>query len=212
MPPIPQIRSALANYQPQLVTGGAPRRAAVAMVLRTAAEFDPEVLLIERAEKEGDPWSGHMAFPGGRMDPQDASVEHAARRETLEEVGVSLDGAEPLGQLDDLQGRQAGHPSGLVISAFVYHHPSPGRLVREVKEVRSAFWVPLWSLAEPDRHVRRAFRETGTLELPGIIVGEPDRHVIWGLTYRFIEVFYSAVGRPFPNSWDAQGQAELPDR
>ena len=209
MPPIPQIRSALANYQPQLVTEGEARRAAVAMVLRTNPGSDPEVLLIERAEKKGDPWSGHMAFPGGRVDAEDASVEYAARRETLEEVGVSLDEAEPLGQLDDLQGRHAGRPSALVISAFVYHHPSPGRLIREEKEVRSAFWVPLWNLADPDRHVRRAFRETGSMELPGIIVGEPDRHVIWGLTYRFIEVFYAAVERPFPNSWgDAQGLAE----
>jgi 8-oxo-dGTP pyrophosphatase MutT (NUDIX family) len=211
MPPIREIRSALSDYEPQLVTSGVERRAAVAMVLRAVPESGPEVLLIERAQKEGDPWSGHMAFPGGRMDPEDASEEHAARRETLEEVGVSLDPAEPLGRLDDLQGRHAGRPSGLVISAFVYHHPSPGRLIAEEKEVRSAFWVPLWSLADPDRHVKRAFRETGSMELPGIVVGEPDRHVIWGLTYRFIEVFYTAVRRPFPSAWgDVRAFGESP--
>jgi hypothetical protein len=49
--------------------------------------------------------------------------------------------------------------------------------------------------------VRRAFHGTGSFEFPGIVVGEPDRHVVWGLTYRFLEVFFRALGRPFPDSW-----------
>ena len=53
----------------------------------------------------------------------------------------------------------------------------------------------------PARQVRRAFRGTGSFEFPGIVVGAPDRHVVWGLTYRFLEVFFRALGRPFPDSW-----------
>jgi hypothetical protein len=141
-----------------------------------------------------------MAFPGGRVD-RDESPEQAAVRETFEEVGLSLAAAERLGRLDDLEGRHAGRAAGMVISGFVYHMPEPGALVMQASEVREAFWVPVRDLVEPARQVRRAFHGTGTFEFPGIVVGEPDRHVVWGLTYRFLEVFFRALGLPFPSAW-----------
>jgi len=67
------------------------------------------------------------------------------------------------------------------------------------------------SLLEPGRRVLRAFRGTGSFEFPGIVVGEPDRHVVWGLTYRFLEVFFRAIGQPFPESRDP-AEAVLRDR
>ena len=82
---IEKARRALAAHRP--VARAAPARAAVAMVLRPAAGGASEVLLIERAEKPGDPWSGHMAFPGGRLDPSDPDPRFTAERETFEEVG-----------------------------------------------------------------------------------------------------------------------------
>jgi hypothetical protein len=142
-----------------------------------------------------------MAFPGGRVDLPRESPEQAAERETLEEVGLSLARGERLGRLDDLEGHHAGRANGMVISAFVYHLPDPGVLIRQESEVREAFWVPVRELVAPARQVRRAFRGTGSFEFPGIVVGEPDRHVVWGLTYRFLEVFFRALGRPFPDSW-----------
>jgi 8-oxo-dGTP pyrophosphatase MutT (NUDIX family) len=108
-----------------------PSDTLVALVLREGRAQGAEILFIERAEKEGDPWSGHMAFPGGRVDSSGESPEQAAVRETLEEVGLSLAGGERLGRLDDLEGRHAGRASGMVISAFVYHLPEPGALVRQ---------------------------------------------------------------------------------
>lgn len=200
MADIDQIRRALSDFQPGTIDRGDVRRAAVAMVLREAAP-GPEVLLIERARHERDPWSGHMAFPGGRVDDVDASLRHAAERETLEEVGLSLDAARPLGRLDDLEGRHAGRPAGLVISAFVYHHPDPGELVAN-EEVAEALWIPLHLLHEPGRHIDYPYPSAGTnRSFPGIVVGNPDRHVVWGLTYRFIEVFFGAVGVQFPDRW-----------
>jgi 8-oxo-dGTP pyrophosphatase MutT (NUDIX family) len=199
VPVLPQIRRALAGNAPTLIEQPGLRRAAVAMVLREC-EGRPEVLFIERARKEGDPWSGHMAFPGGRMDPTDATVQEAAERETLEEVGVSLRGAELLGRLDDLQGRHAGKPGSLVISGFVFHHPSPEELAPNY-EVEETFWFPVADLRDPERHIERSFRETGSMQFPGVVVGEPDRHVVWGLTYRFLEVFFEAVGHPFRDRW-----------
>ncbi len=208
---IDQIRRGLQDYEPTLVDDDVERRAAVAVVLRER-RGEPEVLLIHRADKDGDPWSGHMAFPGGRMDPEDPHIEFVARRETFEEVGVSLDRAPVLGRIDDLQGRNAGKPNSMVISAFVYHVAEPpAQLVLEEAEVQGAFFFPLWEMANPDRHVRRQFHETGEWEFPGIVVGDPDLHVVWGLTYRFIEVLYGAVGRTFPGGWAEGWDPQRPE-
>lgn len=200
-----EIRRGLATYQPKLclpepVAMPAPRRAAVAMVLREGAGGEAEVLLIERARRRGDPWSGHMAFPGGRMEPGDPSAREAARREAREEVGLELERADVLGRLDDLERRHSGGPKALVISGFVFHHPDPEPLAAN-EEVETAFWVPLLHLADPGRHVARPFSDAGGLTLPGIVVGDPERHVVWGLTYRFLEIFFRAVGQPFPDRW-----------
>jgi 8-oxo-dGTP pyrophosphatase MutT (NUDIX family) len=207
VPRIDEIRSSLARYAPALAGRASDRHAAVALVLREDRTRGAEILFIERAEKEGDPWSGHMAFPGGRVALPHESPEQAAVRETLEEVGLSLSAGERLGRLDDLEGRHAGRSAGMVISGFVYHLPEPGALVMQASEVREAFWVPVRDLVEPGRQVRRSFRGTGTFEFPGIVVGEPDRHVVWGLTYRFLEVFFRALGRPFPSAWGAAAEA-----
>lgn len=189
MPRIDEIRDALGRRHPRLLEGD--RRAAVALVLREGARGS-EVLFIERARFEDDPWSGHMAFPGGRVDPGDADARRAAERETEEEVGLSLARAEPLGRLHDL--KEFGRPEGLVISAFAYHLPDPGPL-RPNYEVASAFFVPLRDLLDPARHV--AWRRPGLpVAFPGIVVGDPDRHVVWGLTFRFLEDFFEALGRP----------------
>ena len=194
---LPEIREAFARYRPNLIERPGLRRAAVAVVLRPA-DRGPELLFIERARHEGDPWSGHMAFPGGRVDPGDSSLQRAAERETREEVGVSLEGAELLGRLDDLQGRHAGRPGELVISGFVFHHPEPEPLVPNY-EVEQTFWFPLAGLRDPARHVVRRFGETGAFDYPGIVVGQPDRHVVWGLTHRFLQLFFEVLGSPLPD-------------
>lgn len=200
MSEIDVIRRGLIAYRPELVAASGLRRAAVAMVLRAGRGGDAEVLLIERARRRGDPWSGHMAFPGGRMERGDASARDAAEREAREEVGIELGRADVLGRLDDLRRRHSGGPAGLVISGFVFHHPDPEPIVAN-EEVETAFWVPLTRLVDPGCHVSRSFSEAGGLTFPGIVVGNPERHVVWGLTYRFLEIFFRAVGQPFPNRW-----------
>ncbi len=81
------------------------KRSAVAMVLKLI-DGELHILMIKRAEREGDPWSGHMAFPGGRMDPGDANGFSVAVRETEEEVGLTL-GSEDLciGRLSEINAR-----------------------------------------------------------------------------------------------------------
>ena len=197
MKSLAEIRSALSAHEPETLPAPSRGHAAVAVILREVGGV-PEVLFIERAKREGDPWSGHMAFPGGRLDPADEGARNAAERETLEEVGVSLAGAEALGRLDDLRGHPAAARSGAaVISAFVYHLADPGPLTPN-REVEQAFWFPLPSLFDRERRVEYPVT-WGGLRYPGILVGEPERHVVWGLTYRFLEVFFEIIGRPLPN-------------
>ncbi|MEO6028398.1 MAG: CoA pyrophosphatase [Candidatus Binatia bacterium] len=187
-------RRTLAAHAPRIIPPTA-KHAAVAAVLRAAGD-DTEMLFIERAEHPLDPWSGHMAFPGGRVDPGDATPRAAAERETLEEVGLALGNAELLGRLDDVEGAPPGFDS-LVVSAFVYHLAEriPPTLNHEV---RAVLWVPIAHLLDQRRRVPFYWpREQRTNHHPGILVGEPDRHVVWGLTYRFLELFFAAVQRPF---------------
>jgi 8-oxo-dGTP pyrophosphatase MutT (NUDIX family) len=194
MPSLDEIRRVLAAHEPRTVAAAEKRQAAVAMILCQRSEA-PEVLFIERARQQGDPWSGHMAFPGGRMEPGDADSRRAAERETLEEVGLDLSSAERLGRLDDLSGHRAPGVPELVISAFVYHLPDPPELVLN-HEVREAFWFPIASLLDPERHVDYPAYQLDGLPYPGILVGRPERHVVWGLTYRFLESFFELMSRP----------------
>lgn len=198
MPSIDEVRSAFAQYRPQIISNWPKRRAAVAIAL-CERSGELQILFIERASREGDPWSGHMAFPGGRVDDTDVSPQAAAQRETLEEVGLSLAGCELLGQLDDSQGLP-GTARELVVSAFVFHVAEPPPLVPN-HEVRRAFWFPVESLLDSRLHIEhRVVRGTRT-HFPGILVGEPGRHVVWGLTYRFLESFMQIIGQPLPERW-----------
>jgi 8-oxo-dGTP pyrophosphatase MutT (NUDIX family) len=194
------MKSLIPAYEPELVEPGDRRRAAVAVILREGAGGGgAELLFIERATREGDPWSGHMAFPGGKVDPGDRGTREAAQRETFEEVGLTLPRNGYLGRLDDLEGRPA-RDGGMVVSAHVYHVIDPGPLVPN-REVQEAFWFPVSRLLDPDRHVVYPHATYGGRELPGILVGTPDRHIVWGLTYRFLDVFLGAIGQPLPDRW-----------
>jgi 8-oxo-dGTP pyrophosphatase MutT (NUDIX family) len=134
-----------------------------------------------------------MAFPGGRVDPGDVDAEAAAQRETLEEVGLDLAGAERLGQLDD-RVAGPGRVGDLVLSSFVYHLPERPALVRN-HEVRTTLWVPVAVLVAPDRRVEHPWpRASPVSRFPGILVGEPERHVVWGLTYRVVEDLLAVCG------------------
>jgi 8-oxo-dGTP pyrophosphatase MutT (NUDIX family) len=198
MPSLEAIRRALAAYEARALPVDGRRQAAVSLVLRGEPER-PEVLFIERARHPADPWSGHMAFPGGRMDPGDVDARAAAERETLEEVGLSLDGSLPLGRLDDLEGHHAGRAVGMVISAWVYHVAEPGALVTN-HEVEEALWVPLDFIVDPERHLEFAHPDLAGRRFRGIVVGRPDRHVVWGLTYRFLDDFFQILDQPLPST------------
>jgi len=178
----PELAAALAAHMPRTVANGTTR-AAVALVFRGgAAGTGLELLFIRRAEHEKDPWSGQIGFPGGRAEPEDASSDATAVRETLEETGLDLarDGAR-LGALDDVQAMARGRPVDLVIAPRVFrlrerHDGAPS------EEAVSLHWLSLERLLAPEtRSIFPYVHERTPLELPCLRI---DGLVIWGLTYR----------------------------
>ena len=171
---------------------GLTRYAAIALVLRSSGDGEPELLMIKRAEAAQDPWSGHIACPGGRMDPGDRDLEHTAIRETWEETGIDLaaDGR-ILGTLDDISPRTPTLPP-LVIRPFVAVVKPDVKIVESV-EVAEAFWVPLAAIRESAAW-GKAFvpiRNVGDREVDVFRHGE---HTVWGLTHRALTQFLDLLG------------------
>lgn len=165
------------------------RRAAVALVVREAAA-GLELLFIRRAIFAGDPWSGQVAFPGGRHEPADESLAHTAVRETHEELGIDLaaDGR-LIGELDDLHPRTQVLPP-IVVRPFVF--VAKGDLALTLSpEVADAFWVPIPVLGHPESSAESAVEVRGmTIRVPSFRHGD---HVIWGMTERMLRQFLDIV-------------------
>lgn len=186
------IGAAFQGRVAQRVTEPGLRRAAVAMILRDSPA-GIEILFIRRADHPGDPWSGQMAFPGGRSEPDDADLRVTAMRETVEEIGLDLAAAgEYLGPLDEVRAMARMRPMNLAIAPFVFrlrgaatHRLSP--------EVTSVHWLPLEELlGERWRSVMDYEHEGARLQFPCL---RRDGLVIWGLTYRMFAGFGEVVTR-----------------
>ncbi|MEZ4587651.1 MAG: CoA pyrophosphatase [Gemmatimonadales bacterium] len=176
---IDRLRRALAARTSETVDDPSRSPAAVAVVL---AESPVSLLLIRRAEREGDRWSGQMAFPGGRWSPEDPGLLETARRETREEVGLELADAELLGTLDDIAPRTPTLPP-VIVRPFVFRVDRPPTL-RPNYEVAHAAWVGIDRLT--DASIYRGYRHAvagATLVFPGYHLPEG---VVWGMTERIL--------------------------
>jgi 8-oxo-dGTP pyrophosphatase MutT (NUDIX family) len=157
--------------------------AAVAVIL--APEPD-SILLIRRAEQAGDPWSGHMALPGGRQDPAEADLVTTAIRETAEEVGLELRPEHLLGSLDDVVPRTPSLPP-IAVRPYVFAlDRRPGLTLNP--EVAAARWIPLDLLLHPDTYhsVRLEIRGESR-EFPAYRL---DDSVVWGMTERILSSLF----------------------
>jgi 8-oxo-dGTP pyrophosphatase MutT (NUDIX family) len=178
-----RIEAALLSRPPARVAEAVSARAAVALILREGPS-GLELLFIRRAEHPQDPWSGQMAFPGGRAEPGEEDLKATAVRETAEEIGVDLESAaECLGILDEVRAMARMRPVCLTILPFVF------RLRGEIApvlsdEVRSLHWIPLDELLAAERRsVMDYVQEGATMQFPCLRVEDV---VIWGLTYRML--------------------------
>ncbi|MCR9097107.1 MAG: CoA pyrophosphatase [bacterium] len=207
---IDEVEARLAVASPWFDPNPVKVEAAVALVLREV-EDDLEALFIRRAEHEDDPWSGDLAFPGGRIDPGDADGRAAAVRETLEELSLDLSSGRPIGRISDV----LGFAESIRVSAYVYAIQGDPPLVPNY-EIREAFWSPLSHSDDPARQEMRDFTYMDqTAAMPTIrLLDDPRAPVLWGITYKFMDDFMGAIGRPIPfMPWEEGDQgASMGDR
>lgn len=196
------IEERIGAYTPAVdhEAGTSTREAAVAAVLRSRDDIT-EALFILRATKEGDPWSGHMAFPGGHKDPGDVSLRATAERETLEEVGLDLSAdARFIGSVEPVRANPRGRNIDMIVTPFVY------ALVTDVPglvpnyEVADILWGSLNDMYDGSCFTHDEFEVDGrTVSFPGYSVGE---HVVWGLTLRMLDQFFRTLDPDWRNRYE----------
>lgn len=168
------------------------RRSAVTLLLRGGREGGAEILMIERAEREGDPWSGHMGFPGGRLDAADAHSFGAAVRETREEIGLEVgsDG-QYLGRLSDVSTHLRSGVSAMLVTPYVFSIGDE-QLFTPNDEVADILWVPLAFFADPTNRESMEWRyEEYLLHLPCYHF---QGKRIWGLSLGMLDEFLAVSG------------------
>jgi len=187
VPDLDTIRDRVARAEPRVTPEARLRgwQAATALILAPGAD-GAELAFIERVERHGDPWSGHMALPGGKRDPEDPDLAATAARETREEVGLALPG--PIGRLDDQPGGRRGR-----------RRRSPRRplddrpaMTPHPEECADALWIPLASLLDPRAAGRHRF---AGMPFPGLTY---DGRTIWGLTLGTLGTFADTIGVRLP--------------
>ncbi len=187
------IRERLAGVRPrQLVDDERrARQAAVAVVLRERTA-GTEMLFIKRAEKAGDPWSGHMAFPGGHRDAQDATLRAAAVRETDEEIGLDISAASVLGELP--RQRPMSVRSNMLVAPFVFAIDGDPAFTLN-HEVAATVWTPL----APMHRGSNAERDSPPFDGGGSGAGAfngfrlAGGYFVWGMTYRMVQTFFETI-------------------
>jgi len=207
-PTLDEIRAALRGKLDAAEEGPEGPAAAVAAVLREGAG-GVELLFIRRAKRRGDPWSGHMAWPGGRREPSDETMVACAVRETREELGLDLDrDAELIGSLRPLRFSSSRFTRLRAVFAYVFAlNGAP--VLRPGDEVQEAVWIPLayfgaWSSRRPWVWLAKwlppvppAFRFEG--------------RVIWGLTQSMLGDLLARIAVGPTRDWQAAGR-DRPER
>ncbi len=171
-------------------TGGMTiRQAAVAIVLSAGATGD-DLLLIRRATVDGDPWSGHLALPGGGREPGDATLEDTARRETLEETGIDLSQTASAAPLTPVTPSFMAAPA-ITIAPFVFRYGGDRRVTMS-REIVESWWIPLEQLQREDAWVTTpvTIRDGSAIHVRGLLW---HGHVLWGLTERILDEFLGRV-------------------
>lgn len=167
------------------------RRSAVTLSLREN-RGDLEVLMMQRAQREGDPWSGQMSFPGGRMDPTDRHSYDAAVRECQEEVGIDLlADAVTIGRLSDVHTHMKVGPAAMTVSAYLFYLEQTPTIVPNY-EVADTIWLPLNYLADQTNRTTMEWQREGedAMVLPCYYYQEKQ---VWGLSLLILDELVSVV-------------------
>ena len=183
------IRSKLLTQDSLATEPEEGRRAAVAMIL-IGMPVAKELLFIRRADYQGDPWSGDVAFPGCGVETEDADSRATAERETHEEIGLVLSDEAYLGTLGSINGAYLP----VNISCHLYQLTDRPQL-KPNNEVLETFYIPLMTLLDPTRNQERSFEYRGNHHTHPIIDLEGYcEHFLWGISYRLLQKFFISLG------------------
>lgn len=190
-PTLDAIAAAIRARAPKVAERDEPYwEAAVAIVVRDGAA-GPEALFIKRAKREGDPWSGQVALPGGRRDEGEHDLADTAWRETMEETGLDLRASgEIVGPLDEIRPRTPVLPP-VIVRPYVATLRGPVTVVYS-DEVAGHFWVPLVTLFHPANTKRTRVLTRGAFWIWRDAI-HIDGHVIWGMTEVILRTFEEAI-------------------
>jgi 8-oxo-dGTP pyrophosphatase MutT (NUDIX family) len=171
------------QHSSRRITEAGTDEAAVAAILVGSGANEPDILLIKRAKRDDDPWSGQMAFPGGRRDLDDADLVDTACRETFEETGIVVRETVVVGELDDIRPLGPGLPR-IIVRPFVFLLDSMPEVITN-HEVDLHLWVKLSDLLD--------VAGSATVTVNGMAISVPayniGPHVVWGLTERILKSF-----------------------
>ena len=192
---VSQIEQVLANHRfRKKMLRPLLKRAAVAMILREV-NGDAHILMIKRAARQGDPWSGHMAFPGGVMEAEDRHGFDVACRETEEEIALRLmQSGRFIGRLSELMTHFQLRRRAMVVSPYVFvvdDEVVDDQVVDDEiacapnAEVSELLWVPLAYLANSNNRERMKWR-VGMLDIPLPCYRYQGR-LIWGLSLMMLD-------------------------
>jgi 8-oxo-dGTP pyrophosphatase MutT (NUDIX family) len=168
--------------------------AAVAIIFRQH-QGKTQFLMMQRSQNPNDPWSGQMAFPGGKIDPEDLDAKHAAIREAEEEVGLDLNEHRYLGQLNDFLRVNVAQNISVRVSPFVFELTSSVDL-RGNYEVADLVWVNADKLNTANRYHQVVKPALFKNPLPGVMLNEAKDQVLWGLSLRILLDLYALLGWP----------------
>ncbi len=197
-PTLDRVRRALAGTGATPAPAGDDPTAAVAAVLRDG-NAGLDLLFIRRADHPRDPWSGHMAWPGGHIDGKDSSPVAAAIRETREELDLDLErDGELLGALPVVRTHLRRGPGPRHVAAFVFALHRDSALVPNY-EVQEAMWVPLAFLGDRRNRARFVWMGRGVpLALPCY---RYEGRLIWGLTLHMLDHLMKRIGGTGAEAW-----------
>lgn len=185
-----ELKAALQRYPAKKRSLNTKHLASVALIIRVHEDRGLEILMIERSHREGDPWSGHMAFPGGKKEKNDYDSADTATREVFEEIGLHLRPHQQLGRLSDLITRHHDNKSLMKITPWVYfleeHHSYRFTLNHEAQSI---IWLPLNHLIPEHRKTM----QWPLLKRWGLKLNVPLPHYlfenrkIWGLSLMILD-------------------------
>jgi 8-oxo-dGTP pyrophosphatase MutT (NUDIX family) len=187
------LRVALERRPSDHAGAAGPARASVCVVV-AGPEDDLRICLVRRARWESDPWSEHIALPGGGREG--AEVPSAtALRELREEVGLTLPPDAELTPLPPLHVYLAGQERQLVIDPFACFVGAVPPPLRCSPEIDQAFWVPIATLWAIENATSIVLHDNDTLVYPAIRI---PQGLVFGITLRVLTLLSDRLGVPLP--------------